>query len=251
MKRPLVTPTLFLPTGVLFTTPYLYGADSDIIRVLTQGQDLILDAQTTEHLKFLADISLQLSNTQQLCKALNIRPNEKEDTFTILGNWVASQGRAASLMRLKEQLRTIDIVDIAVCEKEDSSDLLSPHLEDCLILDVFKEGLSIECCSNAKLELPEKLQCCWKNIGRLLGISPNELDKIAKENESDLFEQSYQLIYCWQRREGSGATLGALFKAIHRVFCYHDQSLLVLDAHCFCNYYVLEHLPTQTPAFSN
>ncbi len=156
---------------------------------------------------------------------------------------MASQGGAASLVRLKEQLRTIDIVDIAMYENEDSSDLLSPHLEDHLIMDVFMMKDRSAPSYTAMLNLSIKLQNCWKNVGRLLGISPNELDNIVlPEKSSNIIDPpSYQLIYNWQRREGRGATFGALFKAIHRVF--HHQLEMVNDAHLFCVRYVHEHLP--------
>ena len=197
----LITLLLLLPgERVLFTSPYLYGVDSDIIRVLThQSPDIILDTRTSEHLKFLADISLQLSDTQRLCVALDRPDDVGYDTFTILGNWVASQGGAASLTRLKEKLSTIDIVNIAVCENKDSSDLLSPHLEDCLILDIFTKDL-LAPSYKAMLDLSIKLQNCWKNVGRLLGILPRVLDELEKS--SNIIDPlSYQLIYNWQRGE--------------------------------------------------
>ncbi len=154
---------------------------------------------------------------------------------------MVSQGRAASLIQLKKQLRTIDIASIAVCKNKDSSSLLSPHLEDCSILDVFRVAPSriyIDL-----LNLSNKLVHCWKSVGRLLGISPNELDIIVLQ-ENLHQSQPYQLIYNWQRREGRGATFGALFKAIHRM--YHpddDQMVLVNDAHHFCVFYIHKYLP--------
>ncbi len=121
------------------------------------------------------------------------------------------------MIRLKEQLKTIDIVDIAVCENKDSSVLLSPHLEDCLILDAFMIKDRSPSSYKALLDLSGKLERCWKNVGRLLGISPNELDNISLQEKSHniIDPPSYQLICNWQRREGKGATFGALFKAIH------------------------------------
>ncbi len=156
---------------------------------------------------------------------------------------MASQGRAASLIRLKEQLSAIDIVDIAVCENKDSNVLLSPHLEDCFILDVFIKGDTASSYT-ALLNLSTKLQNCWRIVGRLLGILPKELDKIDLPEEklyNIIDPPSYQLIFNWQRREGRGATFGALFKAIHRVF--HHQPLLINDAHLFCVHYVHKYLP--------
>ena len=90
------------------------------------------------------------------------------------------------------------------------------------------------------LNLSNKLVHCWKSVGRLLGISHNELDIIVLQ-ENLHQSQPYQLIYNWQRREGRGATFGALFKAIHRV--YHHQRVLVNDAHHFCAYYIHKYLP--------
>ncbi len=155
---------------------------------------------------------------------------------------MASQGVAASLTRLKEKLSTIDIVNIAVCDNKDSSDLLSPHLDYCSILDVFTKNL-LAPSYKAMLNLSIKLQNCWRIVGCLLGILPRVLDEIALlKKSSNIFDLlSYQLIYDWQRREGRGATFGALFKAVHRVF--HHQPLLVNDAHHFCVHYVHEHLP--------
>ncbi len=90
------------------------------------------------------------------------------------------------------------------------------------------------------LNLFDKLVHCWKCVGSLLGISPNELD-ITVLQEKLHKAQPYQLIFNWQRRKGKGATFGALFKAIHRV--YHHQRVLVNDAHHFCAYYIYKYLP--------
>ena len=160
------------------------------------------------------------------------------DTFTILGNWVVSQGKAASLIRLKEQLRTIDIANIAVCKEKDSISLLSAHLECFSIMDVLKDRLPPKRTYIDLLNLSKKLVLCWRSIGRLLGISHIDLEIIAQET----FEsQPYHLINNWQRSKGKGATFGALFKAIHRVF--HYQIVLVNDAHHFCEHYIRNHLP--------
>ncbi len=160
------------------------------------------------------------------------------DTFTILGNWVVSQGRAASLIRLKEQLRTIDIANITVCKEKDSISLLSAHLESHSIRGVLKDRFPPKRIYTDLLNLSKKLVRCWRSIGRLLGISRNELEIIVEEK----FEsQPYHLINNWQMGKGDGATFGALFKAIHRVF--HYQVVLVNDAHHFCERYVRNHLP--------
>lgn len=242
---------IFTLTGrkILVTSSYLYEDNSDIIRTLTsQADDIILDTQIPDHTKFLADISLQLpTNTQKLCEALD-RPNDQHhDNFTILGNWVSDQHCAANLRRLEHILRAVGVTGIALHEEEDfkstSKVLLDTQLNQHSVLKVFREGLS-GTSSKVKLKLPEKLQCCWKDIGRLLGIPDTEIISIERELRLDLYEQSYQMLYRWQRREGKGAKFGALFRAIHRM--YHHRPLLVNDAHKYCVHYVQHHLPLNT-----
>ncbi len=230
------SPPLFPGERVLQTARYLYGDDSNIIEALTSADDnLVLSILEPDHCKFLADISLQIFDKQQLCHVLERHGDNHLDTYLILSNWVASSTNMATVARLKERLKAMKYINIQVCENETEHKLLSPHLEKEYILTHWNNT------SNYKLrgDLPQKLQCCWRNIGRLLGILENDFAS-RNQNSDDL--DSYQMLYEWQRREGRGATFGALFKAIHRVYV-HDPTH-IFDAYLFSQQYVDEQLCT-------
>ncbi len=221
----------FLPgERVLKTARYLYGDDSDIIGAFISftAKDITLNTRFSDHRKFLGDISLQMSDTdtKKLYEILDRPGKNDSDAFSILGNWV-DHSRNVTVTRLKEKLRALNIIDITICDNQSKRQLLSSFLEEISIMDYWDE------CSELRLNLLQKLQCCWINVGRLLGISENDLESIRTNN--------LEMIHEWQRREGKGATFGALFKAIQRVF--ELDSILINDAHFFCEYYLPKLMP--------
>ncbi len=220
---------------MLWTARYLYSNDSDIIKALVlPGHDIVLSTLNLEHRKFLADISLQISDTDtKLLYEMLDRPGRNDsDAFVILGNWVdCPVNSVITLAQLKERLKRMNIVNISVCGNKNQNPLLSSHLEQISVMDYWDDSPKL------RLDLPQKLQSSWMNVGRLLGISANNLDTVHK--------QKLELVYEWQRTEGKGATFGALFKAIHRV-CELD-SILIKDAHFFCEQYVRTLTHVETP----
>ena len=162
--------------------------------------------------------------------------------YQLLAKWACSKGRDARLSVLKDALSTIGYRDILLCDYHDTTAinegeadlLISPHF-DSIPLPNFSPSLS----SSSEIErnflrvLSEKLQCCWRSIGHLMGIPNLDLDTVAMEHPppEPLYEQSYHMIYKWQRKNGRGATYGILFKAIK---CLFDRSLdSINDAYCY------------------
>ena len=82
------------------------------------------------------------------------------------------------------------------------------------------------------VNLSEKLQCCWRKVGSLMGIPKRFLDVQAEENDS-LHEQAYQMLWNWQRENRRrDTTHGVVFKAVQRLFKHHPG--IVNDAWLYC-----------------
>ena len=162
--------------------------------------------------------------------------------YSLLAKWACSKGRDARLSVLKDALSTIGYRDILLRDYHDTTAtnkggadlLISPHF-DSIPLPTFSPSLS----SSSDIELnflrvlTEKLQCCWRSIGHLMGIPDLDLDTVAMEHPppEPLHEQSYHMIYKWQRKNANKATYGILFKAIK---CLFDRSLdSINDAYCY------------------
>lgn len=213
---------------VLWTPHYLYSDNSDIINALVSSdQEITLDIGLSDHRKFLADISFQISDDckQRLCQD---RPRDEHlDTYMILSNWVAAT--LPNMGQFKKLLERVSIINIQVCEEDNEHQLLSPHLEKEYIIKYWSES------SKLRGDLPQKLQCSWKDVGRLAGISENDLES---KKSSDNIESSCEMLFEWQKK---GATFGALFKAVHRMS--EHRPAFLNDAHHFCIDYVEEHLP--------
>ena len=214
--------------GALSTCSYLYGENSDVMETLTNPEnDLVLNTQDSDHIKLLADISLQLSNEQ--LQALS-QQSIADDRFEYLGNWVCWE-RLRGNAKLKDLLRHTKSLNIYF-EQEDSNILLKGQL-DKLAID-----------SALFSELAQKLRACWWEVGYLMGVSPLDIATIREEYTPDLC--SYQLLCQWQRRNDNEATYGTLFKAVHRMFRY--RPIKVNDAHNFCVCHVNNQLlPTPPP----
>ena len=53
-----------------------------------------------------------------------------------------------------------------------------------------------------------------KRLGRVLGVTDDQLDSIVEENPRDVSEQSYQILRSWKSGKGSGATYNELAQAL-------------------------------------
>ena len=183
------------------------------------GYELVLNTQDPNHIKFLADISLQLSPEQLQALSESGVQGVAKDCFEIMSNWVCRKQDDA---RLKDFLQELGYSSI-VLKEETPSPLLNKHLD--------KQPIS--CDHELISHLALKIRACWKEVGCLMGIPLLDLITIEREYGPDLYVRSRQLLDQWQKRYDNEATYGTLFKAIHRVFDYSPY--LVNDAH---NYYV-------------
>ena len=240
------------PERNLFTSSYLYVEDSDIRDALNSpNSDICLDLRKPDHIKFLADVSFQITETPLLSRALGLQDyqlhsiecnmrhirNTNLVTYQLLATWVCNKGCDARLSTLKDSLFKIGFKDILLCTNKGGTDLLISSHFDTIPFPSFSPSLSssseIKNEQNFVLVLTQKLQCCWRSIGHLMGIPDRDLDKVAMEHPppEPLHEQSYHMIYKWQRTNANKATYGILFKAISCLF--EHCSVSINDAYCF------------------
>ena len=244
----------------LRTVPYLYsctaaGIAPDILQAISQhDRSFPLNLSDPDHIKFLMDISLQLTgqdHPEKLAQALHLecsqmeriqyeRPNDVSwQVYNILIEWLAANAGSCSEMilgALKDALSKIEVTDIKISELHvgDSLDhsisLISTNLDTIPITNVEVPG------DNFLLTLSEKLQCCWRKIGSLMGLPKSVLDVRAEENDQ-LHEQAYQMLLTWQKEtEFKAATHGVVFKAVQRLHEHHPGT--VNDAWVYCVHYL-------------
>ena len=202
--------------------------------LINPEKSLVLTTLDSDHIKLIADMSLQLSTAQLQAVSESLDTQYvADDPFENLGNWVCSKKGDARLKDLLQQLGYSSIV----LKEEDPSPLLNTGLD--------KKPISC----NYKLfsSLASKIRLCWREVGYLMGISLSEVLTVREEYGPDLYRQSYQLLCQWQRRSDHEATYGTLFKAIHRVF--RHRSMRIIDAHTYCVRHVNNNLqsPTHSP----
>ena len=158
--------------------------------------------------------------------------------YSILIEWLATNaGRyteTTTLGALKDALSKIEVEDIKISELRDASDrgisLISTNLDTIPIGHV---SVSRE---NFLLNMSEKLQCCWRQVGSLMGLPKNILDTQASQNDQ-LHEQAYQMLLTWQKKTKFEATThGVLFKAVQRLHDHHPS--IVNDAWLYCAHYL-------------
>lgn len=234
----------------LFTVPYLYSSsktcNADILQAISQhDRSFSLDLSDPYHIKFLIDISLQLTgrdHPEKLGLALHLEhyqieqvQNESPDdiswqVYSILQEWLAGDFGATTLGALKDALSKIGVTDINVSEpggdasNQDVS-LISTSLDSIPITE-------LQVIEDFFVNLSEKLQYCWRKVGSLMGIPKRFLDVQAKENDT-LHEQAYQMLWNWQRKNWSrDTTHGVVFKAVQRLFKHHPG--IVNDAWAYC-----------------
>jgi hypothetical protein len=233
--------------------PYLYSCNTaDILQAISQhDRSFPLNLSDPDHIKFLIDISLQLTgqdHPEKLGQALHLEVYQIEQiqcespsdvswqVYSILQEWLAGHFGATSttLGALKDALSKIGVTDISIkfpelgdeASNQDVS-LISTSLDAIPIakLDEVSE-------ENFLVNLSEKLQYCWRKVGSLMGISKNSLDKRAAENDQ-LHEQAYQMLLNWQKENWhKDTTHGVLFKAVQRLLKHHPG--IVIDAWAYC-----------------
>ena len=221
----------------MHASSYLYGAEGDLLQALTSPtDDVILNTNTSDHIKFLAEISFQFSNPTLLCHALQL-PQLVLDHITLecqhvgdlcfssyklLIEWVSRNGGNAKLSSLKSALRTSGIKDIVMQHIPEDSDVLIRSIFD---KHPFPNICSSEFVSTVNeevtfaLKLGGMLICCWRRLGSLMGIPLIRLNEIDVAASSDVsYTPGYSMLLEWQRRNGRDAVLGTVFKALKRVF---------------------------------
>ena len=243
----------------LCTVPYLYscmaaGTAPNLLQAISQhDRSFPLSLRDPNHIKFLMDISLQLSGQdcpEKLAQALHLKHYQLEriqyesptdiswQVYSILREWLATNGYsgATTLGALKGALWKVEVTDIHISEPGDASSqaqgvsLISTSLDIIPIADpqVLEE--------NFLLLLSEKIQCCWRKVGSLMGMPKSLLDIRAQENDQ-LHEQAYQMLLTWQKENWhNDATHGILFKAVQRLHKHHSD--IVNDAWFYCIHYV-------------
>ena len=163
-------------------------------------------------------------------------------SFRLLATWAGKDAKLMSI--LKHRLKRIRLMDIVLCdidttaaEERELHPLISAHLEIPFLVGPKS--------SKFLINISEKLQCCWRSIGRLMGIPDQVLETVAMGHlpPEPLHEQSYHMIYEWQRKNGDKATYGILFKAIKCLFDHPSNRLKILDAHKYATDYVKSHFP--------
>ena len=238
----------------VYTVQYLYSCSSDILQAISQhDRSFPLDLSDHNHIKFLMDISLQLTGhdyPDKLRQALHLEryqidqiqyesPNDIAwQVYSILREWLAANAGCpgtTTLGALVDTLSKIEVTDIEISEPNDVSSqaLISTSLDKIPIADL---QIAEE---NFLLLLSEKLQWCWRTVGSLMGIPKGALDVRAAEN-NQLHEQAYQMLLTWQKETGrKDATLGVLFKAVQRL--HKHQPGNVNDAWVYCVHYLEEN----------
>jgi hypothetical protein len=228
--------------------PYLYSCNTDILQAISQ-HDRSLNLRDPDHIKFLIDISLQLTGQDHpeiLGQALHLEryqieqiqfesPNDVSwQVYSILQEWLAGHVGATTLGALKDALSKIGVTDI---------NIKFPELGDeASNQDVSLISTSLDAIPIAKLDevseekflvnLSEKLQYCWRKVGSLMGIPKNSLDVRAAESDQ-LNEQAYQMLWKWQKENWrKDTTHGVLFKAVQRLLKHHPG--IVIDAWTYC-----------------
>ena len=240
----------------LYTVPYLYACmttadSSNILQAISQyDKSFPLNLNDPDHIKFLMDISLQLTDPnhpQKLGQALHLEhykieriqsesPNDISwQVYSILREWLAvnygCHSETTTLGALKEALSKIEIEDIRISDPLDhNTSLMSTSLDTIPVTDLHKSAFLFN--------LSEKLQCCWRLVGSLMGISKSKLDAHTIQCKNNkLHEQAYQMLLTWQKETVYECTThGVVFKAVQRL--HEHYSDIVHDAWLYCIHYL-------------
>lgn len=237
----------------IYTVSYLYSPTNDILSALQQcNHNLSLKLDDPDHIRFLIDVSLQLTREdypQLLAQALHLEQHQLEEiqhssrndipwqVYCLLRTRLAKCSSETTLGTLLDVLLKIEVdcVKISTSDPQNIS-LVPSHLDEKPIVATDQDGLpGREGCF--LLNLSEKLQCCWRKVGSLMGIPKHYLD-IQEHQNHQLYEQSYQMLHGWCRRKGAEAKHGVVFRALQRLHELNPD--VVNDAWCYCVHYLQE-----------
>ena len=221
---------IFFPlTGVestrkLETWSQLYCEGSEIRQALSGNgvsTDFFhLDPEEPDHIKFLADVSFQLTDDElsRLPSLLDIPLPRVDQINTAAPNDLVEQAYQMLLFYVSSQcpdcngfISILKRVGIAQVE------LVSEGRK----LFEIDSGVDVRVITDAMFvrTVGQKIAATWRYVARFLGLSDATLDNIQHAADPPtLCEQAFQMIYCWQREKGNKATYGALLRALHRVW---------------------------------
>mgnify|MGYP001793838770 CR=1 FL=1 len=69
----------------------------------------------------------------------------------------------------------------------------------------------------------------WKDLGRCLGIKSPVIDNIEEENKNNKYEQCYQMLEEWVKRQGRSARLDILLSKLSTMPEYSDAFEKVVE----------------------
>ena len=207
----------------IHTVSYLYSPSSDIPSAVSQMDTALhFNLQTSDHIKFLMDISLQLTDhdiVSSLGQSLRLKdyqirqiehdfPNDVTwQVYEALCAWVAGSPLQATLCSLRGVLLNCGVYGMEMIDAQ------ATILNHQTLYSTPTPGTDDSDFLNS---IGTAIQLCWKPIGSLMGVERETLDVHAHQ-ERQLYEQSYQMLRRWQRQNGVEATYGILFKAIQRM----------------------------------
>ena len=208
---------------VLHSPSWLYPQGSEILHSLQNETNLTLRPFDSDHCKLIADISFQLTQKEylDLVKKINISQanldqletgethNLPECIYKALTTWLGME--TVTLRTLKS------VLGITKIETHVPPPLLNPDLS-CNPYD-----------TNCMLELKSTISTQWRFFGRYLGVPRQKLDELLYHCQAPLDEVVYSMLY-WHQRHDNDASLGALLKAIYRVWKLSPND----GAHAWC-----------------
>ena len=152
--------------------------------------------------------------------------------YGVLRTWLAECSTKTTLGAFKDVLAKIEVEDIKLYNVGTPDQTISLVPSNLDLVPVPYSGSGGE---TFLLNMSEKLQCCWRHVGSLMGIPKSTLEKYALQNQR-LNEQSYQMLLTWQRENGREATYGTVFRAAQRMHQHNPD--VVNDAWCYCVHYL-------------
>ena len=152
-----------------------------------------------------------------------------EAIYDALTKWVTRNKDGARLSLLREMLNRANIfirLSDDTCN-ELQNILLHPRFDSIPI------PYELHVPDTFLLNVSQKIQNCWKPVGRLMGIHENELDTAEQHDSLNNYEQSYFLLREWRKHNGNQATYGILFRAVQCVWDHDPLVVRVSDARCY------------------
>lgn len=239
---------IFLPhatvefTRKLQTWSHLYPEESEIRQALSSdglpASNLRLDPEKADHIKFLSDISFQLTyeDLNRLPSLLDVPVSKMDQINAAATNNLVEQAYQMLLFYVASQypdcsgfisiLKRVGISEVELVSKGKIQFDIDSGVDMLVITDAaFVRSVA------------QKIATTWKYVARFLGLSDVTLDNIQHgADPPTLCEQAFQMVYSWQREKGNKATYGALLRALHRVW-EHEPSKI-----CGAFTYSMQHV---------